>query len=58
MGTPFDPGFAKLSGMRDMYNPPAGAPTQQNAGGFALYGPPHILTLVTEVATRAVKAVR
>ncbi|MEM6310250.1 MAG: vanadium-dependent haloperoxidase [Pseudomonadota bacterium] len=58
MGTPFDPGFAKLSGMRDMYNPPAGAPTQQNAGGFALYGPPHILTLVTEVATRALKAVR
>ncbi|MEO0699433.1 MAG: vanadium-dependent haloperoxidase, partial [Pseudomonadota bacterium] len=29
-----------------------------NAGGFALYGGPHILTLVTEVATRALKAVR
>lgn len=26
--------------------------------GFALYGGPHILTLVTEVATRALKAVR
>lgn len=26
--------------------------------GFALFGPPHILTLVTEVATRALKAIR
>lgn len=26
--------------------------------GFATFGPPHILTLVTEVATRALKAVR
>ena len=30
----------------------------RNAEGFALYGGPHILTLVTEVATRALKAVR
>lgn len=59
MGTPFDPGFAKLSGMRDMFNPLSGAAgVRQNAGGFALYGGPHILTLVTEVATRALKAVR
>ena len=56
MGTPFDPGFAQLSGMRDVYDPSDGQP--QNAGGFALYGGPHILTLVTEVATRALKAVR
>ena len=56
MGTPFDPGFANLSGMRDVYDPSSGQP--QNAGGFALYGGPHILTLVTEVATRALKAVR
>ena len=56
MGTPFDPGFAQLSGMRDVYDPSEGQP--QNAGGFALYGGPHILTLVTEVATRALKAVR
>lgn len=56
MGTPFDPGFAQLSGMRDVYDPSVGQP--QNAGGFALYGGPHILTLVTEVATRALKAVR
>ncbi|PTX56985.1 hypothetical protein C8N43_1650 [Litoreibacter ponti] len=59
MGTPFDPGFAKLSGMRDMFNPLSGAAgIKQNAGGFALYGGPQILTLVTEVATRALKAVR
>ena len=58
MGTPFDPGFASLSGMRDMYNPAKGSAIDRNAGGFALYGPPHILTLVTEVATRALKAVR
>ncbi|NYT46698.1 MAG: hypothetical protein H0A75_02585 [Candidatus Methanofishera endochildressiae] len=30
----------------------------RQAGGFALFGGPHILTLVTEVATRALKAVR
>lgn len=59
MGTPFDPGFAKLSGMRNMYTPDAGdGGVPQNTGGFALYGGPHILTLVTEVATRALKAVR
>ncbi len=59
METPFDPGFAKLSGMRDMHNPAAaGGTVGTNAGGFALYGGPHILTLVTEVATRALKAVR
>ncbi len=58
MKTPFDPGFAKLSGMRDMFNPLSSDATGQNAGGFALYGGPHILTLVTEVATRALKAVR
>lgn len=50
MGTPFDPGFDHLSGV--------GSGEGRNAGGFALYGGPHILTLVTEVATRALKAVR
>lgn len=55
MGTPFDPSFDHLSGVG------AGsgdANTRRNAGGFALYGGPHILTLVTEVATRGLKAVR
>ncbi len=46
-GVPFDPGI----------------PFQEedcidHQQGFALFGPPHILTLVTEVATRALKAVR
>ncbi len=55
MKTPFDPAFDHLSG--------GGAAagnleTRRNAAGFALYGGPHILTLVTEVATRALKAVR
>ncbi|NEP17091.1 MAG: vanadium-dependent haloperoxidase [Leptolyngbya sp. SIO4C1] len=55
MGTPFDPGFDHLSGV----GAAAGmAATRRHAGGFALYGGPHILNLVTEVATRALKAVR
>ncbi|MEM7545356.1 MAG: vanadium-dependent haloperoxidase [Pseudomonadota bacterium] len=59
LGTPFDPGFAALSGMRPIYDlNPSMDGRHLNAGGFALYGGPHILTLVTEVATRALKAVR
>lgn len=55
MGTPFDPSFDHLSGV----GAAAGSfESRRNAGGFALYGGPHILTLVTEVATRALKAVR
>ncbi len=55
MGTPFDPAFDHLSGV----GAAAGdVKTRRNAGGFALYGGPHILNLVTEVATRALKAVR
>ncbi|NES83823.1 MAG: bromoperoxidase, partial [Moorea sp. SIO2B7] len=55
MQTPFDPVFDHLSGGGVAAANPA---TRRNAGGFALYGGPHILTLVTEVATRALKAVR
>lgn len=56
MGTPFDTGFANLAGSRPLF---AGGTTwEPNATGFALFGGPHILTLVTEVATRALKAVR
>ena len=59
MGTPLDPGFAQLSGGGKYYDPQhATNSLDLNAGGFALYGGPHILTLVTEVATRALKAVR
>lgn len=55
MKTPFDPGFDHLSGV----GAAAGnAATRRNAGGFALYGGPHILNLLTEVSTRALKAVR
>jgi len=55
MGTPFDPAFDHLSGVGVASSD---GRTRRNAGGFALYGGPHILTLVTEVATRALKAVR
>ncbi|NET59305.1 MAG: vanadium-dependent haloperoxidase [Symploca sp. SIO2E6] len=55
MGTPFDPGFDHLSGGGVAAQDPK---TRRHANGFALYGGPHILTLVTEVATRALKAIR
>ncbi len=47
MGAPFDPGLPFQA--EDQFD------KQQ---GFAHFGGPHILTLVTEVATRALKAVR
>lgn len=56
LGAPFDPGFAPLSGTGYSYL--GGQTVQRNAAGFALWGAPHILSLVTEVATRALKAVR
>ena len=55
MGTPFDPAFDHLSGVGEAAG---NIKTRRHAGGFALYGGPHILNLVTEVATRALKAVR
>lgn len=60
-GTPFDPAFALLSGNLDhelMVNTASDQSVPVNAGGFALWGGPHILSLVTEVATRGLKAVR
>lgn len=47
LGAPFDPGI-----------PFQESDDLDHQQGFAHYGPPHILTLVTEVATRALKAVR
>ena len=47
LGAPFDPGLPFLR--------PDAVDKQQ---GFAQFGGPHVLTLVTEVATRALKAVR
>ncbi|MEM7615328.1 MAG: vanadium-dependent haloperoxidase, partial [Pseudomonadota bacterium] len=61
MGTPFDPGFGALSGQGGLFTQRASGTHgefSRHAQGFALYGGPHILTLVTEVATRALKAVR
>ncbi|ERN41237.1 oxidoreductase [Rubidibacter lacunae KORDI 51-2] len=55
METPFDPAFDHLSGVGVAASNPI---TRRNASGFALYGGPHILNLVTEVSTRALKAVR
>lgn len=47
LGTPFDPGI-----------PFQRADYKDKQQGFAQFGGPHILSLVTEVATRALKAVR
>jgi hypothetical protein len=55
MKAPTDPAFDHLSG--GGFGSDKGA-SRRGAGGFALYGGPHVLTLVTEVATRALKAVR
>ena len=59
-GTPFDPGFDRLSGGGEglLHHPASGQKVALNAGGFALWGGPHVLSLVTEVATRGLKAVR
>ncbi|MEM8948985.1 MAG: bromoperoxidase [Pseudomonadota bacterium] len=45
-GAPFDPNFRHLLS------------NTRHTTGFALYGGPHILSLMTEVATRGLKAVR
>lgn len=47
MKAPFDPGLPFIA--QDVYD---------HQQGFASFGGPHLLTLVTEVATRALKAVR
>ena len=57
MKAPTDPEFDNLSGA-GAFMRSTGTPLTRRAGGFALFGGPHILTLVTEVATRALKAVR
>ncbi|MEM8492695.1 MAG: vanadium-dependent haloperoxidase [Pseudomonadota bacterium] len=58
MGAPLDPGFGDLAG-GPIENPQQpGEILSNNATGFALFGGPHVLSLVTEVATRVLKAVR
>ncbi|MEM6449958.1 MAG: vanadium-dependent haloperoxidase [Cyanobacteria bacterium P01_D01_bin.105] len=57
MKAPLDPAFGNLSGEVPLMQE-GQCPVLRTTVGFALYGGPHILTLVTEVATRALKAVR
>jgi hypothetical protein len=51
---PVDPGIAAHNNL----NAPVGSDLRNVTEGFALFGGPHVLNLVTEVATRALKAVR
>jgi hypothetical protein len=44
-GVPFDPGLALANGR------------SRRQEGFGVFGPTHVLSLVTEVATRALKCV-
>ena len=44
-------------GRGNPYDPPPGFPRSRTQEGFGTFGGPHILSLVTEVATRALKAV-
>jgi len=53
-GAPVDPGIA----MHNNLDAPLAADLENVTDGFALFGGPHILNLVTEVATRGLKAVR
>lgn len=46
------PGAQEIEGDDDVKRP------DNNRSPFALFGPPHLLTLVTEVSSRALKAVR
>ncbi len=52
-GAPVDPGIAAHNNMSPLTND-----LKNVTDGFALFGGPHILNLVTEVATRGLKAVR
>ena len=56
MGAPFDPGVPFQG--TDLANPAQTPRDNDHQQGFAQFGGPHILSLVTEVATRALKAVR
>lgn len=57
-GAPVDSGIAQLSSSTSPEAKKASASGSGKVDGFALFGGPHILNLVTEVATRALKAVR
>ncbi len=55
---PFEPGILQLSNIFSDQAKQKSASGLGRVDGFALFGGPHILNLVTEVATRALKAVR
>ena len=57
-GAPVDSGIAQLNSSISPEAKKASASGLGRVDGFALFGGPHILNLVTEVATRALKAVR
>lgn len=59
MGVKFDRGIPSQDGTHRILGIPFQEPDEfDKQQGFAHFGGPHILTLVTEVATRALKAVR
>jgi len=57
-GFAFDPGIPYHKHSNTLFPFPGAAPGDDNREPFALFGAPHLLTLVTEVASRALKAVR
>ena len=55
---PLDPGIPYHGNAKRKFPFPGAMPGDNNRTPFALFGPPHLLTLVTEVSSRALKAVR
>lgn len=53
-----DPGIPYHGNAKRKFPFPGAMPGDNNRAPFALFGPPHLLTLVTEVSSRALKAVR
>ena len=58
LGAPVDLGIQQLNDLFSAKAKSASAVDLGRVDGFALFGGPHVLNLVTEVATRALKAVR
>ena len=57
-GYDLDPGIPYHGAATRKFPFPGAASGDNNRSPFALFGPPHLLTLVTEVSSRALKAVR
>lgn len=57
-GYDIDPGIPYHGNAKRKFPFPGAMPGDNNRTPFALFGPPHLLTLVTEVSSRALKAVR